>query len=98
MRSDDGVDWTVLIPVEFMANALEWARGIVASDEVREPFVSRLSAMVHEGDIGAVAAVALTEEGHGGREYVLTGPDLLTVGDKAAAIAAARGAPSPWSS
>ncbi|MFD7462107.1 MULTISPECIES: NmrA family NAD(P)-binding protein [unclassified Streptomyces] len=91
VRADDGVDWTVLMPVEFMANALEWADGIVASGEVREPFVDRLSAMVHEGDIGAVAAVALTEEGHGGREYVITGPELLTVGDKVAAIAAARG-------
>ncbi|MGW0191070.1 NmrA family NAD(P)-binding protein [Streptomyces sp. NPDC003362] len=91
VRADDGVDWTVLMPVEFMANALEWADGIVASGEVREPFVDRLSAMVHEGDIGAVAAVALTEEGHGGQEYVITGPELLTVGDKVAAIAAARG-------
>ncbi|MGW1672487.1 SDR family oxidoreductase [Streptomyces sp. NPDC002324] len=91
VRADDGVDWTVLMPVEFMANALEWADGIVASDEVREPFVSRLSAMVHEGDIGAVAAVALTEEGHAGQEYVITGPELLTVADKVAAIAAARG-------
>jgi uncharacterized protein YbjT (DUF2867 family) len=91
VRADGGVDWTVLMPVEFMANALEWADRIVTSDEVREPFVSRLSAMVHEGDIGAVAAVALTEEGHGGREYVITGPELLTVGDKVATIAAARG-------
>ncbi|AQS71400.1 NAD(P)H-binding protein [Streptomyces pactum] len=91
VRADDGVDWTVLMPVEFMANALEWADRIAASDEVREPFVSRLSAMVHEGDIGAVAAVALTEEGHGGREYVITGPELLTVGDKVAAVAAVRG-------
>ncbi|MGW3723245.1 NmrA family NAD(P)-binding protein [Streptomyces sp. NPDC005133] len=91
VRADDGVDWTVLMPVEFMANSLEWADGIAASGEVREPFVSRLSAMVHEGDIGAVAAVALTEEGHGGQEYVITGPALLTVGDKVATIAAARG-------
>ncbi|MGI5350416.1 SDR family oxidoreductase [Streptomyces sp. CA-250714] len=91
VRADDGVDWTVLMPVEFMANALEWADGIVASGEVREPFVGRLSAMVHEGDIGAVAAVALTEEGHGGQEYVITGPEVLTVSDKVAAIADARG-------
>ncbi|MFE7330037.1 NAD(P)H-binding protein [Streptomyces sp. NPDC057565] len=90
VRADDDVDWTVLMPVEFMANCLEWADGIVASGEVREPFVSRLSAMVHEGDIGAVAAVALAEEGHGGQEYVITGPELLTVGDKVATIAAAR--------
>ncbi|WP_327731837.1 NAD(P)H-binding protein [Streptomyces sp. NBC_00487] len=91
VRADDRVDWTVLMPVEFMANALEWADGIVGADAVREPFVSRLSAMVHEGDIGAVAAVALTEEGHAGQEYVITGPELLTVGDKMATIAAARG-------
>ncbi|MBD0839506.1 NAD(P)H-binding protein [Streptomyces sp. TRM68416] len=90
-RADDQVDWTVLMPVEFMANALEWAATIVPSDEVREPFVDRLSAMVHEGDIGAVAAVALTEEGHGGQEYVITGPELLTVGDKVTTLAAARG-------
>ncbi|EFL43188.1 NAD(P)H-binding protein [Streptomyces griseoflavus] len=91
VRADDGVDWTVLMPVEFMGNALEWADGVTASDEVREPFVGRLSAMVHEGDIGAVAAVALTEDGHAGQEYVITGPELLTVGDKVTAIAAARG-------
>ncbi len=91
VRADDGIDWTVVMPVEFMANALAWADGIVTRDEVREPFVSRLSAMVHEGDIGAVAAVALTEEGHGGQEYVVTGPEVLTVGDKVAALATARG-------
>ncbi|MFC9503348.1 NAD(P)H-binding protein [Streptomyces sp. NPDC057002] len=91
VRGDDGVSWTVLMPVEFMANALEWADGIQAAGEVREPFVARLSAMVHEGDIGAVAAVALTEEGHAGQEYVITGPEVLTVGDKVAAVAAAAG-------
>ncbi|MYS94517.1 MULTISPECIES: NAD(P)H-binding protein [Streptomyces] len=91
VRADDGVDWTVLKPVEFMANALEWADGITASGEVREPFVARLSAMVHEGDIGAVAAVALTEEGHAGQEYVITGPEVLTVADKVKTIAAAVG-------
>jgi uncharacterized protein YbjT (DUF2867 family) len=53
--------------------------------------VNRLSAVVHEGDIGAVAAVALTEEGHGGQEYVITGPDVLTVGDKVKTLADAAG-------
>ncbi|MFH9002672.1 NAD(P)H-binding protein [Streptomyces afghaniensis] len=91
VRAGEGVDWTVLMPVEFMANALEWAEGIAASGEVREPFVDRLSAMVHEGDIGAVAAVALTEEGHGGQPYVITGPEVLTVGDKVKTIAEAAG-------
>ncbi|NUK55192.1 NAD(P)H-binding protein [Streptomyces lunaelactis] len=86
-----GLAWTVVMPVEFMANALEWAEGITAGGEVREPFVGRLSAMVHEGDIGAVAAVALTEDGHGGQEYVITGPEVLTLQDKVDALAAASG-------
>ncbi|MFD5684836.1 MULTISPECIES: SDR family oxidoreductase [Streptomyces] len=88
---ESGLAWTVVMPVEFMANALEWAPGIKADDVVREPFVDRLSAMVHESDIGAVAATALTEDGHGGQVYLITGPQALTVGDKVAAIAAARG-------
>ncbi|KFK90040.1 hydroxylase [Streptomyces sp. JS01] len=91
VRASDFV-WTVVMPVEFMANALEWAPGIRSEGVVREPFVDRLSAMVHESDIGAVAAVALTEDGHGGQEYLITGPQALTVRDKTAAIGAARGA------
>ncbi|MFF9869357.1 SDR family oxidoreductase [Streptomyces sp. NPDC013953] len=86
-----GLPWTVVMPVEFMSNALEWAERIRDHDEVREPFTGRLSALVHEGDIGAVAAVALTEDGHAGQEYLVTGPDVLTLHDKADAIAAARG-------
>lgn len=85
------LDWTVVMPVEFMANALEWAESIRSTDEVREPFVDRLSAMVHEADIGAVAATALTEDGHAGQEYLITGPEVLTLRDKTEAIAAARG-------
>ncbi|RII08577.1 NAD(P)H azoreductase [Streptomyces sp. YIM 130001] len=88
---ESGLDWTVVMPVEFMSNALEWAPGIKENDEVREPYADRLSAMVHEGDIGAVAAVALIEEGHAGREYLITGPEVLSLTDKTEAIAAARG-------
>ncbi|MFE2500300.1 NAD(P)H-binding protein [Streptomyces rubiginosohelvolus] len=91
VRASDFV-WTVVMPVEFMANALEWAPGIRSEGVVREPFVDRLSAMVHESDIGSVAAVALTEDGHGGQEYLITGPQALTLRDKTAAIGAARGA------
>ncbi|MGW6568264.1 NmrA family NAD(P)-binding protein [Streptomyces sp. NPDC054975] len=91
VKDSEGLDWTVVMPVEFMSNALEWAPGIRAGDEVCEPFADRLSAMVHEGDIGAVAAVALTEEGHGGQSYVVTGPEVLSLHDKVAALGSARG-------
>jgi uncharacterized protein YbjT (DUF2867 family) len=88
---DSGVAWTVLVPVEFMSNALNWAAPIKATGSVREPFADRLSAMVHEADIAAVAAVALAEHGHGGQTYVITGPEVLTLADKLAAIGAAIG-------
>ncbi|NBM16875.1 NAD(P)H-binding protein [Streptomyces sp. GC420] len=88
---ESGLDWTVLMPVEFMSNALEWAEGIRAEGAVREPFTGRLSAMVHEADIGAVAAVALTREGHAGKTYTITGPEVLTLRDKVDALARVRG-------
>ncbi|WP_433324043.1 NAD(P)H-binding protein [Spirillospora sp. CA-294931] len=90
VRASD-LHWTVVMPVEFMANALDWAESVRAEDVVRAPFADQPSAMVHEADIGAVAAVALATDGHAGKEYVVTGPQALDVRDKVAVLAAARG-------
>ncbi|MFI1014301.1 NAD(P)H-binding protein [Streptomyces sp. NPDC020965] len=92
VRASDFV-WTVVMPVEFMSNALEWAERVRTEDEVRAPFVDRVSAMIHEADIGAVAAVALSEDGHGGQEYLITGPQALTIKDKTETLATARSRP-----
>jgi uncharacterized protein YbjT (DUF2867 family) len=73
-----GLAWTALQPVEFMSNFIEWAEPIRTTGEVQEGFANRRSALVHESDIAAVAAVALTEEGHGGKSYPITGPEVLT--------------------
>jgi len=51
---------------------------------VREPFVD-------VEDIADVAVAALTEDGHGGEVYELTGPRLLTFADALGEIAAASG-------
>ncbi|MGK5555073.1 NAD(P)H-binding protein [Actinomadura kijaniata] len=90
VRASD-LEWTVVAPVEFMANALDWAGSVRAEDTVRAAFVDRHSAMVHEADIGAVAATVLTIPGHAGAEYVVTGPQVLTVREQVAVLAAARG-------
>lgn len=87
--------WTSLQAVEFMSNALEWAGAVRSGGEVAEPFVDRLSAMVHESDIGDVAAVALLEPRHEGQSLVVTGPEVLTVRDKVATLATALGRPVP---
>ncbi|WP_113701030.1 NAD(P)H-binding protein [Nonomuraea lactucae] len=77
------LEWTLLHPVEFMSNTLQWwAQSVKHAGVVKEPFGGRLSAMVHEKDIAAVAAVVLTESGHGGRSYTLTGPQAITTSEK----------------
>ncbi|MGN9837949.1 NAD(P)H-binding protein [Nonomuraea sp. H19] len=81
------LEWTHLSPVEFMSNALEWAPSVREEGLVREAFPDFKSAMVHEADIAAVAAVALTSDGHAGKEYFITGPQALTVPDKVRIIA-----------
>ena len=70
--------WTLLRPVEFMSGALDMAPSVRAEGVVRQGFASRRSAMVHEADIAAVAAAALTRDGHGGKIYTITGPEVLT--------------------
>ncbi len=72
--------WTFLGPAEFMSNTLEWAPSIRAAGEVRTGFPTARSAMIHDGDIAAVAAAVLTSPSpvHHGREYWLSGPEVLT--------------------
>ena len=85
------LEWTVLRPMDFMSNTLVWRESVREKGEVREPFSYSRSALVHEGDIGAVAAAVLVRGGHGGRTYTLTGPEALTVPQQVAAISAAVG-------
>ena len=49
--------------------------------------------MVDTRDVAAVAAVALTEPGHAGAEYDVTGPQELSYADVAAKLTAAMGRP-----
>ncbi|WP_316573459.1 NmrA family NAD(P)-binding protein [Nocardia canadensis] len=90
--AESGVEWTRLEPQEFMSNALTWQETILADGVVREPY-DHPSAVVHEADIGAVAAAALLEDGHHGRAYNLTGPAPLTTRERIAILAAAAGRP-----
>ena len=87
-----GIEWTVVRCSFFNQNFDEgaWADPVRAGElflpvgDVPEPFVDA-------DDIAAVAVAALTEEGHAGRVYELTGPRLLTFGDALAEISRAAG-------
>ena len=86
--AESGVEWTRLEPQEFMSNTLTWIDSVRAEGIVREPY-DFPSALVHEADIGAVAAVALLDDGHAGRAYNLTGPDALTPRERIAILSRA---------
>lgn len=87
-----GIEWTLLQPGEFMSNTLRWwAQTIKNEGVIREPFADRLSSLVHERDIAAVAATVLVEGGHHRETLPLTGPEAITLKEKVAILAAAIG-------
>ncbi len=74
-----GLRWTVLRPGVFALNCLNWWGPQIASgDVVRWFYADAETAPVHERDIARSAARVLCEDGHDGRDYVLTGPESLT--------------------
>jgi uncharacterized protein YbjT (DUF2867 family) len=79
---ESGVPWTILRPSGFMSNTFRWRQQLEQGDVVREAFASVPIASIDPYDIGAVAAAALTEPGHAGRTYRLTGPQPLLPADR----------------
>ena len=74
-----GLRWTFLRPGPFALNSRNWwAPQIQKGDVVRWFHGNAATAPVHERDIAAVAVRSLGDEGHGGKEHVLTGPESLT--------------------
>ena len=87
-----GLAWTFLRPGGFASNALWWwAPQIQSSDILRWPFARASTAPIHEADMAAVAVRALTEDGHAGAKYILTGPESLTQTEQLSAIGQAVG-------
>jgi uncharacterized protein YbjT (DUF2867 family) len=89
---DSGADWTIVQAAFFAQNFSEKGfedfvrSGTVAlpAPEVGEPFMDA-------EDIADVVAAALTEEGHSGQLYEVTGPRLLTFAEAIAEITSATG-------
>jgi len=76
---DSGLDWTILRPGPFSANARNWwAYPIRAFGMVRWVYPEARLAPIHEEDVAAVAAAALLDDSHTGRRYTLSGPEALT--------------------
>ncbi|MFI6170065.1 NAD(P)H-binding protein [Nocardia sp. NPDC051052] len=88
-----GVPWTIVRPLGFMSNALHWAGTIRAHGAVHAPYGQGRIAVIDPRDIAAVAAVALTADGHDGQVYTLSGPQALSPREQTAVLAEVLGRP-----
>ncbi|MFF7243418.1 NAD(P)H-binding protein [Embleya sp. NPDC008237] len=82
--------WTFLRAETIASNALGWAGQIRESGVVRGPDLAA-KPVVHERDVAASAVRVLTEDGHAGATYVLTGPEVVGRADQVRLIGAAIG-------
>ncbi|MEU0386608.1 NAD(P)H-binding protein [Streptomyces chartreusis] len=96
LLKDSGMAWTILRPTQFASNALMWAASVREHETVRAPYADTGLPTIHPADIASVARVALTEPGHRGRTYALTGPEPVTARQQVEAIAAALGRDVPF--
>src|SRR6478736_3259042 len=87
--------WTILRPGNLATNLLSWSFAIRSGYGVRVPYPTSSQVLIHEADVAAAAAIALTASGHSGRIYELTGPASLTKIEQLSAIAAAIGRAVP---
>jgi uncharacterized protein YbjT (DUF2867 family) len=89
---ESGAEWTIVTCSWFMQNFTEGylldpvREGVIAlpARDVAEPFVD-------VDDIADVAVAALTEDGHTGKVYELTGPRLLTFAEVATELSKVTG-------
>ena len=87
------IAWTFVQPGAFMSNALNWRDSIKRQGKVFSNYGDGKVAYIHPRDIAAVAVRALTEPGHEGKAYQVTGPEALSVGEVVQFLSEAAGRP-----
>ena len=86
-----GLAYTLLRPTFFMQNYALMSADSVRSGAIYEPAAEGATSFVDTRDIAAVAVAALTQPGHEGKAYTLTGPAALTRAQVAAELSRASG-------
>jgi uncharacterized protein YbjT (DUF2867 family) len=89
---DSGIDWTIVRASWFNQNFSEGAFvEMVQAGQITLPAGNTPEPFIDVDDIADVVVAALTEQGHCGEIYEVTGPRLLTFADAAAEISRASG-------
>jgi len=89
-----GIDYTFLHPNHLMQHFVAiFGPTIIGTNSFFAPVKDGRISMVDARDIAAVAVAALTEEGHEGKTYDITGPEALSYSEAAEKLSAAVGRP-----
>ena len=87
---ESGIDWTIIRASWFYQNFSEGAFiDMVLSGQITLPAGDTAEPFVDVDDIAEVALAALTETGHSGEVYEVTGPRLMTFADVACELSKA---------
>jgi uncharacterized protein YbjT (DUF2867 family) len=90
---DSGLTWTHLRPSQFMQVYLREVPIIASKGLLMLPLDEVRLSPVNVGDIAKIAFALLTQGGHQGRAFEITGPEALSMAEIAAAIGEASGKP-----
>lgn len=91
LLKQSGLNWTILRPHFFMQNVLWFIDEIRIRGTISLPMKSVRLGLIDFRDIAAVALRCLTQTGHEGRTYTLSGPELLSFYEVAAKLGRAVG-------
>ena len=91
MLKESGLPYNIIRPHFFMQNTMIAAQTVASDGVVYMPFKDGNLGMIDVRDIAAVAAKVLTEDGHEGKAYTLTGPGSISFHDVAAGLSKALG-------
>lgn len=80
-----GIAWTILKPTAFMQNFL-WFKDPIARGFLPQVTGAGSVSWVDTRDVARVAATVLTQQGHDGATYFLTGPETLDMKEAAARL------------
>jgi uncharacterized protein YbjT (DUF2867 family) len=86
-----GLGFTFLRPNLYFQGLLAFSRPIATEGRFFAPIGNARISAVDIRDIADVAAAALTEQGHAGQTYTITGPAAISHGEIAAALSRATG-------
>jgi uncharacterized protein YbjT (DUF2867 family) len=82
-----GLDVTYLRANGLMSNALWWVTSIRDEGRVLDATDPGRQGVVDPYDVARIGALALTQDGHAGRGYILNGPQALTAREQAETLA-----------